>query len=78
MIPSIPLNLRKTSLIGVRLFFLILYVSDILLAANDFSLLHETKELLFKKFEMKNMGEAFYVIGIEIFCDKAQGLLRLS
>ena len=27
---------------------------------------------------MKDMGEAYYVIGIEIFCDRSQGLLGLS
>ena len=56
---------------------LILYVDDILLGSSDFGLLHETKEFLFKNFEMKYMGEA-YVIGIEIFRDRSCGLLGLS
>jgi len=29
-------------------------------------------------FEMKDMGEASYVIGVEIFRDRSQGLLGLS
>jgi len=29
-------------------------------------------------FEMKDMGKAYYVIGIEIFRDRSQGLLGLS
>ena len=61
-----------------KIIFLILYVDDILLATNDFGILHEIKEFLFKDFEMKNIGEASYVIGIEIFHDKTQGLVRLS
>ena len=58
--------------------FLILYVDDILLATNDLGLLHEMKIFLFKNLEMKDMGETFYVIGIEISCDRSQGLLGLS
>ena len=53
-------------------------MDDILLAANDLGLLHETKKFLSKNFEMKDMGKATYVIGIEIFYDRSQGLLGLS
>ena len=52
---------------GSEVIFLILYVDDILLATNDLRLLHETKQFLSSNFEMKDMGEASYVIGIEIF-----------
>ena len=34
----------------------------ILLTINDLSLLYETKNFLFKNFEMKNMGETSFVI----------------
>ena len=63
---------------GSKFIFLILYVDDILLATNDLSLLIETKRFLSNNFEMKDMGEAYCVIGIEIFCDRSQGLLDLS
>ena len=49
---------------GSKYIFLVLYVDDILLAANDLGLLHKTKEFLSQNFEMKDMGEASYVIGI--------------
>ncbi|KAL4016719.1 hypothetical protein IC575_024376 [Cucumis melo] len=58
-----------------KFIILVLYVVDILLATNDFGLLCQTKEFLSKNFEMKDMGEASYVIGIEIFCDRTHGLL---
>jgi hypothetical protein len=61
-----------------KFMFLILYVDDILLASGDLGLLHETKEFLSKNFEMKDMGEATYVIRIEIFRDRSHGLLELS
>ena len=61
-----------------KFIFLVLYVDDILLATNDLGSLYETKKFLSKNFEMKDMGEASYMIGIEIFRDRSQGLLGLS
>ena len=63
---------------GSKFIFLILYADDILLASSDLSLLHTTKKFLYENFEMKDMGEATYMIGIEIFYDRSRGLLRLS
>jgi len=63
---------------GSKFIFLIMYVDDILLATNDLGLLSETKRFLSNNFEMKDMCEAYYVIGTEIFCDRSQGLLGLS
>ena len=63
---------------GSKFIFLILYVGDILLASSDLGLLHQTKKFLHKNFEMKDMCEATYVIGIEIFRDRSRGLLGLS
>ena len=40
--------------------------------------MHDSKNCFFKNFEMKDMGEASYVIGIEIFRDRSQILLALS
>lgn len=41
-------------------------MDDILLASNCMNLLIETKALLSKTFEMKDMGNAFFFPGIEI------------
>jgi hypothetical protein len=49
-----------------RFIFLILYVDDILLASSNVSLLLETKKFLSSKFDMKDLGEASFVLGIEI------------
>jgi hypothetical protein len=46
--------------------FLILYVDNILLASSDVSLLLETKKFLSLNFDMKDLGEALFVLGIEI------------
>lgn len=41
-------------------------------------LLNDNKKLLSKHFDMKNLGEASYVLGIEIKRDRSRGLLGLS
>ncbi|RDX86509.1 hypothetical protein CR513_32155, partial [Mucuna pruriens] len=63
---------------GSKYIFLVLYVDDILLTSSDISLLHETKRFLTKNFEMKNLGKASFVLGIQILRDLSQGILRLS
>ena len=52
---------------GSNFIILVLYVDDILFPTNDFGLLCQTKEFLSQNFEMKDMSETSYVIGIEIF-----------
>ena len=63
---------------GRKYVFLILYVDDILLTANDTSLLVETKQLLFSHCDMKDLGEVSYVLGIQILHDRPSGIMRLS
>ncbi|KAL5824162.1 hypothetical protein ACOSQ3_020225 [Xanthoceras sorbifolium] len=63
---------------GSKICFLVLYVDDILLATNDKGLLHEVKQFLSENFDMKDMGEASYVIGIKIHRDRFQGILGMS
>src|SRR4051812_28419959 len=61
-----------------KFIFLILYVDDILLASSDVSLLLETKKFLSSNFDMKDLGEASFVLGIEIHRDRQKGVLVLS
>jgi len=60
---------------GSKVIILVLYDDDILLATYDLALLRKTKMFLSNNFEMKDIGDTFYVIEIEIFCDKSNGLL---
>jgi hypothetical protein len=53
-------------------------VDDILLASSDVSLLLETKRFLSSDFDMKDLGEASFVLGIEIYRDRRNGVLGLS
>ena len=61
-----------------KFIFLILYVDNILLASSDVSLLLETKKFLSSKFDMKDLGEASFVLVIEIHRDRNKGVLGLS
>ena len=64
--------------VGNQFIFLVLYVDDILLASSNLKLLKDTKSFLSSNFDMKDLGEASYVLGIEIKRDRAQKLLGLS
>ena len=63
---------------GRKFIFLILYVDDILLASSDLGLLHETKRMLSMNFDIKDLGEASFVLGIEIHRNRSHGLFDLS
>ena len=53
-----------------KVVFLILYVDDILLIGNDVRKLSDIKVWLTKQFDMKDMGEAAFVLSIQIFRDR--------
>ena len=63
---------------GSKYIFLVLYVNDIFLGANDNDLLVKTKQLLFNHFDMKDLREASYVLVIQILRDRPIDILRLS
>ena len=60
---------------GSKHIFLVLYVIDILLTSNDMELLWEIKRFLSKRFEMKVVGDASFVLGIKIHRDRSRGIL---
>ena len=51
---------------GSKYIFLVLYVDDILLASRNIGLMHEIKRFLAKNFKMKDLGDASFVLGIQI------------
>ena len=61
-----------------KFIFLILYVDDILLGSSNVNLLLETKKFLSSNFDMKDLGEASFVLGIENYRDRRNWLLGLS
>ena len=58
--------------------FLVLYVDDILLIENNVRVLTDVKNWLAEQFQMKDLGDASYVLGIQIIRDRKNRLLALS
>ena len=58
--------------------FLILYVDDILLIGNDIGVLTTIKSWLAKQFDMKDLGETSYILGIKLLRDRKNKTLALS
>ena len=50
---------------GTKVVFLVLYVDDILLIRNDIEVLSSVKGWLQKQFDMKDLGEDNYILGIK-------------
>ena len=55
-----------------------MWMNDILLECNDKNILHETKNFLSSNIDMKDLGDASYVLSIEIHRDRDQRVLGLS
>jgi hypothetical protein len=58
---------------GGSVTIVVLYVDGILFASSDKNLLYETKGFLSSDFDMKYLGDASYVLGIEIHWDRTKG-----
>ena len=52
-------------------------MDDILLASSDVNLLLEAKKFLSSNFNMKDLGEASFILGIEIHRDRRKGVFGL-
>ncbi|GJZ33744.1 retrotransposon protein, putative, ty1-copia subclass [Tanacetum coccineum] len=74
--PDKPCVYLKAS--GSNVAFLVLYVDDILLMGNSITMMKEVKSWLCKCFYMKDLGEATYILGIKIICDRSKRLIALS
>ena len=57
--------------IGDHVIYLVLYVDDILLVGNDKEIIQDFKTQLSSKFDMKDLGAANYILGMEIKRDQA-------
>jgi hypothetical protein len=55
-----------------------LYVDDLLLASDDLATLTELKASLARQFEMEDMGEASFILGIDIRRDRAARTLSIG
>ena len=63
---------------GSKFIIMTLYVDDILIAGNNVEYLKDIKSWLSFNFEMKDMANAIYILGVKISRDRSRRLLSLS
>lgn len=63
---------------GTTVCIISLYFDDLLLACNDMSYLTDIKQQLSNEFEMKDLGEAAYILGIRLHRDRTKRLIYLD
>ena len=71
-----PCVYRKVSMSAIT--FFVLFVDDILIIGNDVGMLSIVKTWLFRRFSIKDLGEAFYILEIWIYRDRSKRMLGLS
>lgn len=52
--------------VGKSLIIILLYVDDLIFVCNDMVLLEKIKSSFFFKFVMKDFGEFYYCLGIQV------------
>ena len=63
---------------GKSVVFLILYVDDMLLIGSGIGALSTVKVWLASNFDMKDLGEASYILGIKLHRDRSNRMIGLS
>ena len=58
--------------------YMLLYVDDMLIASKSMSEVKKLKAELSSEFEMKDLGAARRILGMDIFRDRVCGVIRLS
>ena len=58
--------------------FLVLYVDDILLIGNEVGVMSSVKVWLSSQFDMKDLGEANFILEIKFWRDRKNKMLGLS
>lgn len=61
-----------------KMFFIAIYVDDLMIFDNDEQLRNEIKSKLMEKFKMKDLGIAEYCIGLHITRDRRNGTVSLD
>nr|GEW56554.1 hypothetical protein [Tanacetum cinerariifolium] len=69
---------RKWSYALDEYIYLLLYIDDMLIACKSKAEIGSTKSLLKKEFDVKELGEAKKILGMEIVRDRSRKILRVS
>ena len=70
--------ITRNSLMGHLFIYVLLYVDEMLIACKDMSEINRLKAQLTSEIEMKNLGAAKKILGIEIHRDRKADTLFLS
>ncbi|CAB3985451.1 Retrovirus-related Pol poly from transposon TNT 1-94 [Paramuricea clavata] len=62
---------------GDDIMLIALYIDDLIPASNSKRMLHKEKEALRKHFKMKDLGEVYYCLGIQVERDRNKKRMRL-
>jgi hypothetical protein len=65
-------------LFGDHLIYLLLYVDDMVLIGNNKEIIHDVKNQLSSKFDMKDLDAANFILGMEIKRDRKKRKLWLN
>lgn len=57
---------------------LLVYVDDLLMASNSAQLMQSVKSQLSNEFDMTDLGEPSYLLGVQILRDKISGTITLN
>jgi hypothetical protein len=64
--------------VGDVKFFMVVYINDLILICNNKDKLLQVKEELSQKFEMKNLGNLHFFLGMEVERDLERRLLYID
>jgi hypothetical protein len=64
--------------VGDVKFFIVVYVGDLILVCNDQNKLFQIKEELSQKFDIKDLGELHFFLGVEVEWNRDERLLRIN
>src|SRR5215216_4561184 len=71
--------LRKdVSFRGVTITIVAVYVDDLIILSNDTTSLNKIKAELGKRFEMKDLGEIRFCLGIQVMRNRKERTIRIS
>jgi hypothetical protein len=64
--------------VGDLKFFIVVYVDDLILVCKDQTKLLQIKKELSQKFEMKDLGELHFFLGMEVERNRDERILRIN
>jgi hypothetical protein len=63
---------------GTTVLIVLLWVDDLIIAGNNLTEISKFKAAISKRFEMKDLGELTWILGMEVRRDRTQGVLEIT